>query len=88
MSYNPTNWTSGDIITSTKLNKIEQGIADAAESGGGVLRVNTSVDGNYLVADKTALEIKTAWLSGKQVIFKINSNDIENEGNGEEETQQ
>lgn len=29
MSYTPTNWSSGDTITSAKLNKIEQGIADA-----------------------------------------------------------
>lgn len=33
MSYTPTTWTTGDTITATKLNKIEQGIADA---GGGV----------------------------------------------------
>lgn len=32
MSYTPTTWTTGDTITATKLNKIEQGIADA---GGG-----------------------------------------------------
>ena len=32
MSYTPTTWTTGDTITATKLNKIEQGIAD---SGGG-----------------------------------------------------
>lgn len=28
MSYTPTNWTTGDTITATKLNKMEQGIAD------------------------------------------------------------
>lgn len=27
MSYTPTNWKSGDVVTSTKLNKMEQGIA-------------------------------------------------------------
>lgn len=32
MAYTPTNWTTGDTITATKLNKIEQGIADG---GGG-----------------------------------------------------
>ena len=30
MSYEPTNWQSGDVVTSAKLNKIEQGIADSA----------------------------------------------------------
>ena len=32
MSYTPTTWTTGDTITATKLNKIENGIASA---GGG-----------------------------------------------------
>lgn len=29
MSYEPTNWKSGDTVTSAKLNKMEQGIANA-----------------------------------------------------------
>lgn len=29
MSYTPTTWTTGDTITATKLNKIENGIANA-----------------------------------------------------------
>lgn len=32
MSYEPTTWVTGDIITAVKLNNIEQGIANA---GGG-----------------------------------------------------
>ena len=28
MSYEPTNWKAGDTITSAKLNKIEQGVAN------------------------------------------------------------
>ena len=28
MSYTPTNWKAGDTVTSAKLNKMEQGIAD------------------------------------------------------------
>lgn len=30
MSYTPTTWTTGDTITATKLNKIENGIASAS----------------------------------------------------------
>ena len=46
MSYTPTTWTTGDTITATKLNKIEQGIANA---GGGaswdaVIRLTHSND--------------------------------------------
>lgn len=35
MSYTPTVWESGDTITATRLNKIEQGIQSASTSGGG-----------------------------------------------------
>ena len=35
MSYNPTNWSTGDIVSAEKLNKIEHGIVEAASSGGG-----------------------------------------------------
>lgn len=34
MSYTPTTWTTGDTITATALNKIEQGIAGAGGGGG------------------------------------------------------
>lgn len=27
MAYNPTNWARGDVVTSAKLNKLEQGVA-------------------------------------------------------------
>lgn len=30
MSYTPTTWVTGDTITATKLNKLEQGIANAS----------------------------------------------------------
>ena len=55
MSYTPTNWANGDVITTEKLNKIESGIV-AANSGGGVLVVN-DVNGTL---DKTAGEIMAA----------------------------
>jgi len=45
MSYEPTTWKSGDTVTSAKLNKIEQGIANA-----GVLIVsdnNGTLDHTY-----------------------------------------
>ena len=29
MSYTPTSWTTGDTITATKLNKLENGVANA-----------------------------------------------------------
>ena len=55
MSYEPTTWKSGDIVTSTKLNKMEQGIAN-----GGVLIVGATVVESSLVLDKTWQEIADA----------------------------
>lgn len=35
MAYTPTTWATGDTITAAKLNNIEDGIVEAAQSGGG-----------------------------------------------------
>lgn len=59
MSYTPTVWANGDTITATKLNKIENGIADAGGGGGGVLVV-TDTDGTL---DATWQEIHDAGFS-------------------------
>lgn len=37
MSYEPTNWKTGDVVTSAKLNKLENGVANG---GAKVLTVN------------------------------------------------
>lgn len=42
MSYTPTNWATGDTITASALNKIENGVANA---GGGYDAVIQIVDG-------------------------------------------
>lgn len=52
MAYNPTNWKNGDIVTADKLNKLEQGVANA----GGVLIV-TNTNGTL---NKTWKEIHDA----------------------------
>lgn len=54
MSYEPTNWKTGDVVTSAKLNKLEQGVADAGVSG--ILIVHDT-EGTL---DKTYAEIKAA----------------------------
>ena len=43
MSYTPTTWTTGDTITASALNKIENGIANAG--GDSVASVRTSASG-------------------------------------------
>lgn len=85
MSYNPTNWSDGDLVTSAKLNKIEQGIADI--QGIKVVQANTSIrltevqpkDGDPFALEHltTILEITPNELSemfnNKQIIFVFNN---------------
>lgn len=60
MSYTPTVWATGDVVTAEKLNKLEQGVASAGGgSGGGVMIVN-DVNGTL---DKTWQEIYDAGFS-------------------------
>lgn len=53
MSYTPTVWKAGDTVTSTKLNKLENGIAN-----NGILVANINYDTQGL--DKTWQEIYDA----------------------------
>lgn len=74
MSYTPTEWKTGDVITADKLNNIEQGIVDA-----GVLVVTFSMPDPYTTtADKTYEEIVSAIESGKAVIGIWGSNFLSN----------
>ena len=57
MSYEPTNWKDGDLVTSAKLNKIEQGIA--GNNGSSILKVGM-VLGEEMRLDKTFKEIRDA----------------------------
>lgn len=56
MSYTPNTWKSGDVVTSAKLNNIENGIASA------VLKVNAIMDEQTgtMTLDKTWQEINDA----------------------------
>lgn len=62
MAYEPTVWKSGDVITSTKLNKLENGVAEAGGgTGGGALICNTTMEGSTTRLDKTVSEILDAF---------------------------
>ena len=54
MAYIPTNWKTGDIVFSERLNKIENGIAGA---GGGILVVTATGDDVIVTLDKTWKQI-------------------------------
>ena len=64
MSYEPTNWKSGDVVTSAKLNKMEQGIASA---GGPVI---TTTDDDTGAIGLTWQEVYNAMDAGNLVLIK------------------
>lgn len=65
MSYEPTEWQSGDVVTSAALNKLEQGVA-AAGGGGGVLVVNGDMQTGAL--NKTVREMLDGMMTGCVVL--------------------
>jgi len=71
MAYTPTTWTTGDTITASALNKIEQGIAGA---GGATPFVITASDsGGGFTTDKTFNQVKTAFNTGAPVFIDFTS---------------
>lgn len=67
MSYSPTTWNTGDTITASKMNKIENGVAE----GSSLIcncTYNSSTDKYTL--DKTLQEIYNALLVGTPVYIK------------------
>ena len=68
MSYIPTNWNTGDIVTSEKLNHIEDGVKDAyvMMNVGNVTLNLSSVSGTL---DKTWQEIFDAVSNGNICYF-------------------
>lgn len=62
MSYTPTEWKTGDIVSSQRLNKLEEGVKDAYE----VMVINDN-DGTL---DKTWQEIYDAMAQGKLCVIR------------------
>lgn len=63
MSYTPTSWTTGDTITASALNKIEQGIANAGGGGGGT-EISYTIESDLMVLDASYNDLKQILLSG------------------------
>lgn len=79
MAYTPTTWVTGDKVTSTKLNKIEQGIANAGGGGGGT-QITTTMGETGLTLDASYNDLKQILLSGSTPFFIMSDGDIEQEG--------
>ena len=67
MAYTPTTWATGDTVTTTKLNKMEQGIANA----GSALIVNCANDDGAYFLDKTVAEIYNAYNAGTPIFIRF-----------------
>lgn len=69
MGYTPTEWKTGDVVTSEKLNNIESGIEDAETFFVTFTpKEGSSEESIEVECDKTSSEIWDAFSSGKQVI--------------------
>lgn len=68
MSYTPTEWKSGDTVTSAKLNKMEQGIASGSSV---VMPIYTTSDMETFTCNMTFAEIASAITDGKFVVARI-----------------
>ena len=69
MSYEPTVWKDGDLVTSAKLNKLEQGVANGVANGVNFEVINMELsDQGTLSLDKTAGEIIDILKSGKHIL--------------------
>ena len=64
MAYTKNTWETGDIVSSQKLNHMEDGIAGAYE----VMVINESTDGIF---DKTWQEIYDAMAQGKMCVVRV-----------------
>ena len=73
MSYTPTTWQSGDIVTAEKLNKLEQGLADIGGGDPFVITVTPTAQDLSGTMDKTPAQILEAYESGKEIKIKVPS---------------
>ena len=73
MAYTKNTWANGDVVTSAKLNNMEQGIYDASEGGRGVLLVTGTYhsEDDYWTIDKTVAEVAEAIESGMNVFLML-----------------
>lgn len=80
MSYTPTLWKAGDTVTSAKLNKIENGIADTVQ----VIDITSDNEEHPHLGndDITYQSLANALQAGKIIIFRIIQNNFMTYGMG------
>jgi hypothetical protein len=73
MTYIPTEWKTGDIVTAERLNHAEQGIADAGGSGDTVV-YNVRKEGNIYKILGMFANMWSEYCSGKRIILSYQYN--------------
>lgn len=81
MSYEPTNWKTGDVVTSAKLNKLENGVANGSVMVVHKVARGESLDDGYQL-DKTWQEIYDAFLQNDLVVLYMREEDGDNSYQG------
>lgn len=74
MAYTPTNWVTGDTITAEKLNKAEQGIADASAY---IIPVVYDAETSSTILEASYDDISTAVSAGRTVVTKDDTSNNE-----------
>ena len=73
MSYTPTTWATGDVVTAVKLNKLESGVSNFNK--GELTIVEFVLTGNYYYANMTAGNIAAAALKGPVMAHIVESDE-------------
>lgn len=69
MSYEPTNWQTGDIVTAEKLNNMESGISSA----GNTLIIEPTITETEIQLNTSFNNIYNTYMSGKNIVIKYSS---------------
>lgn len=67
MSYEPTNWQTGDIVTAKKLNNMESGISSA----GNTLIIEPTITETEIQLNTSFNNIYNTYMSGEKYCDKI-----------------
>lgn len=76
-TYDPTNWKTGDVITATRLNNMETGIAGALQTSGGTMTGDITMSGNsQLIGNSTS----SSMIDISQDVTNINLDEVNTPG--------
>ena len=73
MAYEKNTWASGDVVTSAKLNHMEDGIAEGGSGGTPIINTTRTVGSNnstVFTFDKTFAEVKAMLDAGQVPVVK------------------